>query len=188
MKQHIPHGYDRVTSILNPFNDFSSIDPDVLKNAADRGTRVHNLCEAYALKLFLPDIPDDCKGYFDSFREWFDYSVEQVIHTEIRMNSMNYKLSGCMDLCVIMKGSTTPTLIDIKTPVNASPSWALQTAAYVMLADDCLDLNIKRRCALMLPKTGGSAKIIEYCSYTSDKSLFLNALELYRYFKLNLMN
>lgn len=37
--------YTRVTEVLYPFSGLSNIKPDILANAARRGTRVHDICE-----------------------------------------------------------------------------------------------------------------------------------------------
>lgn len=178
----IPHGYTRVTDVLNPYSDLCAIDPDVVAKAAERGTRVHKFCEMYALGLFLTDIDEDCNNYFQAFKNWFDGCVEHVIHCETRCNSAQYKLSGAFDLIVVLRGDTRATLIDIKTPDVAKKSWQLQTAAYQMLALECLQLDVDRRMCLMLPKNVGTSKIIEYTDHARDQELYLQALQLFRFF------
>ena len=37
--------YTRVTEILSPFSGLDRVPKAILKNAADRGTRVHKVCE-----------------------------------------------------------------------------------------------------------------------------------------------
>ena len=74
------------------------------------------------------------------------------------------------------------TLVDIKTPATASLTWNLQTAAYVMLLREIENIHIQRRIALMLPKQGGQAKIVEFTNQPREEKLYLSALELYRYF------
>ena len=183
MKDEIPEGYARVTEILSPYNDFTQIDHDVLARAADRGSRVHAYCEAYALGLFLPELDADCKPYVESFIDWFDAMVELVIHAEIRLNCPIMKISGQCDLIVQLKGDTHVSIIDIKTPATASKSWRLQTAAYQLLAKRSLDLDCTRRACLMLPKSGRSSALIEFDNHQKDQDLFLNAVELFWFFK-----
>jgi hypothetical protein len=179
----IPEGYVRVTQVLQSYSTLNLIDPAVLAIAADRGSRVHAYCEAYALNLFVGDIDDDCKHYLDSFKVWYDSSIQELIFTEVRMNSSTYKLSGAFDMIVALKGDTKLTLVDIKTPASTSQSWQLQTAAYQILAKEVLGVDVQRRICLQLPKTIDSrAKIVEYENHEKDKDLFLKALELYRFF------
>lgn len=177
---NIPEGYVRVTEVLKPYSDFTQIDPNVLARAADRGCRVHKYCETYALGLFLPDIDNDCKSYVEAFIRWFDERVNEVLHTECRLNSEKHKLSGQIDMICTLKNCEKVCLIDIKTPAQGSFTWSLQTAAYKLLAMQCRGLEIERRVCLKLPKKeGANASTIEYMDHERDQTLFLNALELY---------
>lgn len=38
-------GFVRVTEILSPFSGLDKVPKDILANAANRGTRVHDVCE-----------------------------------------------------------------------------------------------------------------------------------------------
>jgi len=178
----IPDGYIRVTDVLKPFTNFSHIDPAVLKNAADRGTRVHKYCELYAQNMLIEQPLSDCKGYVDSFKDWFDDNVEEVISLEKRINHELLKISGKYDLVITKKGNPTRHLVDIKTPQSPALSWPLQMAAYQYLFEyeniGCLG----ERICLMLDKKGGKAKEIVYVNYEDDWKLYLSALKLYKYF------
>jgi hypothetical protein len=179
---YIPEGYARVTEVLQPFTDFSAIDPTTLAQAADRGSRVHKYCEMHALNLFVCDYDEDCKNYVESFKEWFDEMVESVVHNEVRMNSKKYRVSGKFDMIVKIKGDPGLTIVDLKTPASHSLSYPLQTAAYRLLAQECLNVTADRRICLMLPKHGGKAKVFEHTDHEKDQDLFLQALKLYRHF------
>lgn len=178
----IPKGYLRVTEVLKPYSTLTEIDPHTLANAADRGTRVHAYCESYALGLFVAEVDDDCKNYFEVFKEWFDEMVVKVLYTEKRLNSPTYRISGAFDMIAVLKGDRLPTLVDIKTPLTPSLSWQLQTAAYSLLVKELLDMHISRRICLMLPKHRDDVKIVEYTDHEKDQELYLKALELYRFF------
>ncbi len=181
----IPTGYNRVTEILEFYTNFSGIDPLTLANAADRGSRVHKYCEMYALNLFLSDIDEDCKNYFNSFKEWYDSFVVKLLYNELRINSEKYLLTGKFDLIVQLKGDPEDclTLIDIKTPASSSLTWPLQMAAYSMLLREEKKVLVSRRIVLMLPKHGEKAKIIEYQDHDLHEKLYISALTLFRFFK-----
>jgi hypothetical protein len=183
----IPEGYLRVTQVLTPFSKLEGIDPAIVLKAGDRGSRVHSFCEAHALGLFIEECDADCKNYVEVFKKWFDSMVMKVHHTEVRLNSPTFKISGAFDMIATLKGDTEPTLIDIKTPATHSQAWALQTAAYQMLADELLKVQVARRICLMLPKYGDSVKIVEYSDHANDLALYLKALELYRFFNPNII-
>jgi hypothetical protein len=191
-EDNILPGYARVTEILAPWNNFSAIDPDVLANAADRGTRVHKYCEEYA-KLWLMHAADfvepsaieaDCRPYVQSYIAWFNDMVQEVHHQETRLYSEQYRICGKPDQVVRLKGDEPAhlTLLEIKTPQIAKPSWALQTAAYDYLIESNGLRPVARRIALILDKNGGPARVIEYSQKERDIRLFIAACELHRFF------
>ena len=166
MEEIIRPGYRRVTEVMNRYTDFSHIDPVVLARAADRGTRVHGFCSLIAKGVPLPFVDDDCAGYVESFERWFSNRVETVLENEKRFYCDKWMITGAVDLVVILKGESTPTIIDIKSPATESKSWALQTAAYQYLYNKYMGKAgcgpADRRLALMVRKNGSSAKIVEY--------------------------
>lgn len=178
----VPIGYTSVTTVLSAYSGLGDIDKEVLKKAADRGTRAHKLCEMYAKGLLVVDPEPDCMGYIEAFKAWYDAMCIKPLYLEHRLDSAKHRLSGGVDMIAILRGDTEPTIIDIKTPVNASKTWRLQTAAYKMLAEEELGLKIGRRIALQLPRDGLKAKVIEYTEHAKDQDLYLKALEVYRYF------
>lgn len=181
-EQVIPHGYVRVTEVLSRYTKLSEIDPATVAAAADRGSRVHSFCEMYMLNLFVTDVDEDCKNYFNAFKKWFDDTVTTVLYVEKRINNDNLRISGQIDLIAMLKGDSEPTLIDIKTPQTESSTWQLQTAAYHMLARKELDFKSLRRICVMLPKSNPYARVIEYENHVRDSDLFLKALDLHRFF------
>lgn len=179
-------GFTRVTSILEPYTDFSGIPADVLANAARRGSKVHEYCESYALNLLIEKPDEDCKSFVDSFKKWFDEYVEEVVGTEERLYDEDLMITGKYDLLVKLRDSPGILLIDIKTPIQAQRSWGLQSAAYAMMLEK-KGVKTQRRAALMLDRAGGDPKLIEYTNHTRDGVLFLNLVELHRYFYGSLM-
>lgn len=176
-------GYTRVTEPLQVYSKYDMIDPEVLANAADRGTRVHKFCEMHAKGLwFVAD--DDCHNYVECFKKWFDDNVRDVIFTEKRFYNDELMITGQVDMSVILKNSIHPSIIDIKTTSCVSKSWSLQTAIYTYLsypAEPFMNPLFDRRLALKLPKIGSKVNVIEYTDYENDLRLYLNCLELYRY-------
>lgn len=178
----VPFGYNSVTEILSPFSKLHLIDSEILKNACDRGTKVHNYCHMYAENLLLVDPEPEYRGYVNSYKKWYDTYVVKPIYMETRLNCEENKLSGEFDLLAILDNDKQPSIIDIKTPAAISKSWSLQTAAYQMLVESELKETVFRRIVVILPKNGGPAQMFEHYNYEKDKELFLKALELYRYF------
>ena len=179
----IPKGYARVTEILQPFTSFDGINPAVLAKAADRGTRVHKYCELYTQNLLIEKIDEDCRPYVESFTQWFDAMIEEVWVSEMRLSCSKYLVTGKLDMVATLKGDKSETIVDLKTPQQASLSWRLQTAAYRYLMRACEGIDIPRRICLILDREGGRPKIVEYKDHEADERLFLGAAELFHFFK-----
>ena len=180
----IPKGYTRVTAVLETFTNFDSILPHVLENATARGSVIHDFCESHALSLFVDEPPENCKPYIDSFKKWYNEIVMEVFSTEQRVSHPGYLISGQFDLICRLKGDPENcwTILDYKSPQVKSKTWQLQTAAYMILAEEILGVKITRRMALMLNKEGKQAKCVEYTDHQNDKKLFLEALALHKFF------
>ena len=183
LNEDIPPGYARVTEVLKPYTSFDGIDPIVLAKAADRGTRVHKYCELYTQNLLIEKVDEDCRPYVNSFIRWFDAMVEDVWVSEMRLSCSKYLITGKLDLVVTIKGDLAETLVDLKTPQQASPSWQLQTAAYRYLMRASQGIDIPRRVCLVLDREGKLPKLVEYTNHEADERLFLNAVELFHFFK-----
>lgn len=178
----IKPGYTRVTEILSPYNDFSRVPPQILKNKQVIGQLTHDFCEAYVLDLLIEPIPEEIKFYFDCFKNWFDFTVDKVINAEERLYSQQYYITGKYDALVRLRGSKETVLLDYKTCFATSKTWQLQTAAYDILLQEDRGLKVDRRCALKLDGKGASLKLIEYTDHQGDREMFLNVLRSYRFF------
>ena len=170
-----------VTQALSPFSDFSGINPEVLQRAAERGSRVHRACAAYASGFPALGLHDEDHGYFHSFVGWFDRYVNKVLMVEKRLASpLGY--TGMLDLaCRLIDGRIV--VVDYKTPALESPTWKAQIAAYCELAK-LVYSNIEfEGMALVLNKEGKPAKGIVYQYQADDFAAFLSCLNAYRFFK-----
>lgn len=173
--------YKRVTEILSLFTDFSQIDPAVLANAADRGSRTHKFCELYLKNLLIEEVDEDCKPYFESFVKWEQIALGQIFELEERYFCEKIKVTGQIDMVLTLKGEDKPIIVDIKTPQNEQKTWPLQTAAYMYLYNQKNESPVQRRACLMLDKNGGAAKFKEYTNHESEIELFLSAVKLHNF-------
>lgn len=173
--------YYRVTSILSPYSDYDHIPRETLEKASDRGTRVHDYCSAYALGATVIGIDDDCKPYFNSFKEWFDMLDVEVFFSEKRFFSKKAMLTGKIDLVCRVEGVSDCVVIDIKTPQSQLVSWKLQTAAYQWLLKDNGHTVVHRGC-LMLSNKGRTAKFARYDDFEEAWGIYKGLLEAYTYF------
>jgi hypothetical protein len=173
-----------VTETMNPWMDFSGIPDNVLNHASERGTFVHDVCLNYhALGIpYMGEIPDDCVGFIESFRKWFDRIVPEVLAVEERLFDDVNGYSGQLDLLAGVGNEIW--LIDIKTPAIKSKQWRVQLAAYDKLCQDCLNIHPTRVGSLRLNRDGKTPKMDWYeGSRIQDFNVFLSALNCHRFFK-----
>lgn len=170
-----------VTTVLSVFSDFSKIDPRVLEAAAQRGTEVHRICSAIASGLHVPAIPEDIRGYVQSFQSWFD-RVEDVLLVEQRLRDPVFMYHGKPDLVVRLRGDQAPRLIDLKTPLSRGRLWSAQIAAYERLFTVATGQECPHSGTLRL-RRDGRPPIFDECRHgPSDLQAFLCALGAYRHF------
>ena len=173
--------YPSVTQVLGLVTDFSNIRPEVLEHASQRGTQVHAYSAAYSRKLWVPRVPEDCAGYFQSFVSWSDTMVEEVLFVETEFIDDKLGYIGHPDLGVILKGGIG-ALIDLKTPVALQKVWKAQLAAYLKPVQKKFP-QIKKAGSLRLDPDGGTAKMAWYDESERDFAAFVNLLFAFKYFK-----
>ena len=152
----------------------------VLENAARRGTEVHAGCHAIAMGLWVPKMSEDTLGYVHSFRAWFDTYVEHVYFAEEELIDEALGLVGHPDIgCRLVDGRNMVT--DYKTPAVISKTWGPQTSAYLHLAKSRPE-KYDGSMALQLRQDGGPAKATVFQYSHEMFSIYLSALNAYRYF------
>jgi hypothetical protein len=170
-----------VTECLSPFNDFSAVPPAVLEAACERGSQVHANIASILKGLWVPEIPENCQPYIDSFNLWLPV-VEEVVMVEETLVDKEREYKGTPDAILRIKGDEGYTLVDWKSPVVESKSWRLQISAYRALAMQNGYL-IHRTGALQLSPKGRVAKFREYSgTLVRDFATFLCCLSAYKFF------
>ena len=173
--------YVRVTEILGQYTDFSRIPGPVLEHASARGTEVHAICSAIATGMWVPSISEECHGYVDSFRRWFEL-VDEVLLVEERLYDRTFYYTGQVDLIVRLRGDKSPRVVDLKTPITKGRTWAAQIAAYNRLAEFDRGILCRNSGTLRLSPHGRTAKF-DPCNPPAEAlAAFLSALTAYRYF------
>lgn len=166
--------YIRVTDVLFPFSGLKSIPAHVLQNAAERGTKVHEICEALISDLGTIPISPDLSGYIASFSKWAE--DKKFVARPLRFYCDKYKITGEID--GLYKTEEGFTLFDIKTPATEGKTWSLQGSAYFYLATQA-GYPITAIEFIQLSKLGYDAKVY---SYKPNFELFLKCLEIYKLF------
>ena len=167
--------FTRVSDILYPFSGLQHIDPDILMNAANRGTRVHKICEAIASGLGEFDMDAEVMGYVSSFKKWWGDGRE-IVAMEKRFFCETHELTGQCDF--IIKEGDDLIIVDLKTSAKPSKTWRLQGSAYSYLAKkDGYDINKIQ--FIHLNRDGDEPAVIEY---EEDWDFFLSCLKVYNFF------
>lgn len=122
----VPHTYrldgrviPSVSTIMEPLRQahYSGISEKTLRNAADKGSAVHNSIEAW-LKYEIEDVPPEHYGYFAAFKDWWSYRTPLYIGSEVRMYHRILEYAGTGDL--LCKLTDKVTLVDYKTTYTIS--------------------------------------------------------------------
>ncbi|MBN1663418.1 MAG: hypothetical protein JW943_07450 [Deltaproteobacteria bacterium] len=176
------HKHPSVTQVIGRYADFSMIPEEVLSMASERGTIVHAVCASYALGLpYMRRIPENCLGYIDSFKNWFDRHVSDVLAVEKRFFDEQLGFHGQPDFILVMK-SEGPVLVDLKTPAVLQKLWRLQLAAYKHLSTKIGKYGIRKAGSLRLFPNGNTARMDWYDKMEAyDFNVFLCMLQVEKF-------
>ena len=167
--------YTRVTNVLYPFSGLDKIDADIVAHAAERGTKVHKICEGIMEGLGEIGVEEETKGYVESFKLWWNRGHE-VIMMEKRFWDDELEITGQVDL--ILNTPDGLVIVDLKTSSKPSKTWPAQGAAYAYLAKKA-KYDIGKVFFLHLNKHGKEPKIYEY---PVDDSFFLDIFRVWTHF------
>lgn len=153
--------YARVTEILNPFNDFSHIDPKVLEDKTKLGTMVHDAI-ADDINEEMPILTPKAAKYFASYCKWASQANVSFIASEQRYFHDGLMITGKIDALAKMPGENLPVLVDFKTSASPSDTWPMQGHFYQLLLE-FNEISIAPRFLFVkLDKDGNFPKVFEY--------------------------
>ncbi len=167
--------YTRITTILYPFSGIDKIPQAVVQNAAERGTKVHKICEGIVSGLGEIGVDPETFGYVESFKKWWALGHEVVLMEE-RFYDDELRVSGQVDL--IIKTPEGLMVVDLKTSYSPSKTWLVQGNAYAHLAKNHGHFVTKIQ-FLHLNKTGKEPKVYEY---EVNPYLFLAVVRVWKHF------
>jgi hypothetical protein len=136
----------------------------IVKKAAEEGTQVHELCEAYLngeeLKFLddkgRPQYNPDVWQMFLRFVEFWELIKPTLIETEVHLFSDILKVAGTCDLIVEINGKLW--LLDLKTSNQLQLTYELQTAVYGQCYEECFGRKIDHYGILWLKSSKRGAK------------------------------
>jgi hypothetical protein len=171
----------RVSDVLQRYTDYDHIPTHILERAAERGTKVHKICEGILRGIEPMLIDDEVTGYVTSFKKYIeDFPLGSDLILEKRFFNDSLLLTGQADIIDV----ENKVLIDIKTSQTYSKTWALQMGAYYYLAS-LAGLKIEKGEVVQLCKDGSHMHVYRFDNEDLDRSeeLFHSAFDLYTYFK-----
>lgn len=148
-----------VTDICKPLVTFGEVSQEVLRQAARRGSQVHEYAELidYGMEANDLEVEPELVGYVTAYTRFLrDYKPEwELIEKPLYSLDMGY--AGTIDRYGIIDGEKT--IVDIKTSSSANRAtriaWAVQLEAYLGL----LGCGFAKRYNLWL-KSDGSYQLI----------------------------
>ncbi len=166
--------YTRVTTILYPFSGLEKLNPDIVAHAAERGSKVHKICEGIIQGLGEFGVDDETRGYVESFKLWWEKGHDVVLMEE-RFWDDALGITGQVDM--IIRTEEGLVIVDLKTSSRASPTWEAQGNAYAHLAKKA-GYDIKKILFLHLNKNGKDPRIYTY----QMTDLFLCTSRVWKHF------
>lgn len=167
-----------VTEVLGKYVDFSRVPDFRLFEASQRGRIVHAACGAFALGGYIRPLPDAYAGYFKSFKRWFKNNVKFAVIVERTFVDDALGFTGRPDMVVELINGLY-LLVDLKTPIAESRTWAVQLAAYWYLLDKA-GVPVNAAASLRLKPNGAEAVAVRYDDWKPDFNIFLSALNAHR--------
>ena len=163
-----------VTQVLSSLHDFSSISPDVLENAKQRGTAIHAMVDLYInKKLDLSALDARLYGRLAAWIEFTNLYKPKIVGCEKVVHSAKHGFAGTLDIVCLLEGKLS--LIDIKSSKAAASTAGLQLAGYQIAYEEMAGVKVSRRLAVIL-KDDGKFEVLEYKSKL-DKKAFLRLLK-----------
>ena len=170
-----------VTKLMKPLSDdfYQSISPEVLDQAASRGTAVHNAIENY-LRFGIEDIDPRYAGYLEGFKKWWETRKPEVIATESRVYHKILRYAGTSDLLATISGRTT--MVDYKTSAGVNTKLCdIQLEGYDR-AYESHGVKIEDRMILHLTNDGGFSEV-PFKRSAKSWSVFSALLTIHDYMK-----
>jgi hypothetical protein len=125
-------------------------DKELLKEAGDIGTRVHDAIDAY-IKGEEPILDDVSRPGYDNFRKWLDTSGVEMLAGDTYVAHCQLGYGGAMD--ALGKIGDSLVLFDWKTSNSMRETYPLQAAAYALAFEDTYPKhNISRAFVIRIGK------------------------------------
>lgn len=187
--------YPRVTHVLNILDKpglarwrgkVGNFEADrISSEAASLGTAFHEVAAdinrgSHMKRGWQP--PGHFREMSFAYIDWLHQNIGQILEVEKLAVSEELKYAGTMDLLAILKGDSSPSIIDVKTSNSVSPDWPLQLSAYKLAVEEEMGIQIARRVIIRVPKTGVcTPETYIYEDHDADEAIWKRCLEIWRW-------
>lgn len=161
---------------------------DIKDKAAELGSAIHKWVEQF-IKGEKPQMPDDpiILGGVNSFLKWIDENKVKFLDSEKIVYSKKYDYCGIVDIVANVNGQLC--ICDIKTSKAIYDEMRLQVAAYMQAEQEETKKKYDGRWIIRLGKSETpdfEAHYLDYekNSFRNDLKAFINAMELYKWQKM----
>jgi len=155
-------------------------------DAADRGTQVHEACEAIALgaPFQMSDVRDDARPYIKGYLQFLADHKPEFTAMETMLASRRGWYAGQVDFRCITKG--VESTVDIKTSKSLDAKMGLQLAAYNHAEFQVVNgvetpWAATEYCYVLHLKPNGTYKMALVDGSAENHEFFLAAREVYRW-------
>ena len=175
-----------VTSIIEALglSDFSKVNQDVMRRAQEFGKAVHTACHLYDIgDLDMGSLDPALKPYLNAWIKFKKETEFVILESEQIVYSKKHDYAGTPDKIAMVYN--LKTLIDIKSSTTMQKITKLQTAGYLIAANETKKFNekVKKRMGVQL-KDNGDYDIKPY-NDKIDIPTFLAALTMTNWKKIN---
>lgn len=157
----------------------------ISKEATDWGTGIHALVEQVGRGQGGSLSRDDA-ALIAPYARWAEEHVSLFLGVEKLLVSRQYGYAGTTDAIAVINGDRYPAILDFKTSKTAlgAEEWRLQTAAYVIAAEEHLGLICRRRIIVRLSRTEPDTLHVHELpedKLTEDRECFLALLRVWKW-------
>jgi ATP-dependent exoDNAse (exonuclease V) beta subunit len=131
----------------------------ITQSAADRGTKLHKICEDYLSNKTVESLTllEDMR--FKKVKGWLDENVGEVIGLELPLYSSYLGVAGTCDCIITLKANGKLFILDFKTSRKSKERWMvesyfLQATGYCVMFEEVYGLPISRFGIIMLTDDG----------------------------------
>ena len=145
-----------------------------------RGSYAHDRIEADLKEdFFIDPIDPDFENYYDSFLEFKEARIREVMFCEERLVDTQLGYCGMPDLVFFDLDQMT-TLTDWKTGKAKSKTWPLQLGGYSMLLKSQRNIICEKNIIVRLRNEPGKRPLVDVYCVSECERLFTNQLELFK--------